>query len=67
MPKRCSLRKLFNVMDADKSGEVTMDEVVKAFKKAAGDDNKLTYKEMATVCRRSRRKSTKKSTKKSAK
>lgn len=72
MPKRCSLRKLFNVMDADRSGEVTMTEVTTAFKKAAGSDNKLSYEEMVKACRRSRatRSSTKKarsSTKKARK
>ena len=56
--KRCSLRRLFNTMDADHSGEVTMAEVTKAFKKAAGEDDRLTFKEMTTACRRTPRSST---------
>ena len=51
--RRCSLRKLFKVIDADKSGDVTLTEVTKAFKKAAGKSKRLTYKKFAKSCRRS--------------
>jgi Ca2+-binding EF-hand superfamily protein len=62
--KRCSLRRLFDAMDANHSGDVTMAEVTKAFKKAAGKDGILTFKEMTTACRRTPR--TKKSARRGA-
>jgi len=51
--RRCSLRKLFNAIDADGSGEVTLAEVTKAFKKAAGKDEVLTFDEFSKMCGKS--------------
>ena len=58
--KRCSLRRLFDAMNANHSGDVTMAEVTKAFNKAAGQDGRLTFEEMTKACRRTPR--TRKST-----
>jgi Ca2+-binding EF-hand superfamily protein len=50
--RRCSVKKLFKAMDKDGSGSVSLDEVKKAFAKAAGKDQLLTYSEMQKACRK---------------
>ncbi len=50
--RRCSVKKLFKAMDKDGSGTVSLSEVKKAFAKAAGKDQLLTYREMQTACRK---------------
>ncbi len=50
--RRCSVKKLFKAMDKDGSGTVSLDEIKKAFAKAAGKDQLLTYSEMQKACRK---------------
>jgi hypothetical protein len=50
--KRCSVRKLFKAIDTDQSGEITLTELKKAFKHAAGDDKVLTYEELKKSCQK---------------
>ena len=50
--KRCSVRKLFKAIDTDQSGEITLTELKKAFKHAAGDDEILTYEELKKSCQK---------------
>lgn len=50
--RRCSVKKLFQAIDKDSSGSITLPELKTAFKKAAGSDNVLSYDEMQKACRK---------------